>query len=151
GRGIASMAVNGSEVIAADGITLLLREDRSDTWTMGADRFVEPVAEILDGLEWTVEETGPLRARVRAEAWLGHSSLRWTLSVEAHRPSLSIRIEVNLSERHRLLQLVLALTGPVLRRTDGLVGGEVDRGEGQTEWPVQGWSRLQLPATAVAL
>ncbi len=43
---------------------------------------------------WIVEETGPLRARVRIEGWLGHSRLRWTLSLQRAEKRLTMQIEV---------------------------------------------------------
>ena len=48
--------------------------------------FDEPVREVFAGEGWVVEEEGPLRARVRTEGWLGHSWIRWTLSVHRGDP-----------------------------------------------------------------
>ena len=56
----------------------------TDTWTFHTDRFVEPVetGSTTDG--WVVEETGPLRARVRSEGWLGRSG-----AMDAHAAPLT--------------------------------------------------------------
>ena len=128
-----------------------LRRDLSDTWTYYTDRFVEPVETILQTDGWVVEETGPLRARVRSEGWLGRSTVRWTLTLHRYEPRIHIRVEVNFSERFKLLQMAVHLAAPPARRTDGLPGGQVERTAGQTEWPVQGWSRVKLADRQLAL
>ncbi len=100
---------------------------------------------------WVVEESGPLRARVRAEGWLGNSAVRWTLTLHRGEPRLRIRVEVNFSERFRLLQMPVHLATVPDRRIDGLPGGRVERAGGETEWPVQGWSRVDVEGAQLAM
>jgi len=149
--GVRQLTVDGRAVLGAGGIGLHLRRDTTDTWTMDTDRFDEPVEEAFAADDWVVEEAGPLRARVRAEAWLGHSRVRWTLTLHRADPRLHLHLEVLFGERFRLLQLPIHLLEPPHSHTDGLPGGRVERAEGPTEWPVQGWSRVPTGAGYLAL
>jgi alpha-mannosidase len=77
--------------------------------------------------------------------------VRWTLTLHRDEPWIHIRVEVNFSERFKLLQMPVHLAAPPARRTDGLPGGQVERIASPTEWPVQGWSRVQLEDRQLAL
>jgi alpha-mannosidase len=151
GSGIRRLIAGGRDLLGEGGVGLHLRRDLSDTWTFHTDRFVEPIETILQTDGWVVEETGPLRARVRSEAWLGRSAVRWTLTLHRDELRIHIRVEVDFSERFKLLQMPFHLTSSPARRTNGLPGGQVERTAGQTEWPVQGWSRVELADRQLAL
>jgi alpha-mannosidase len=151
GSGIRRLSVGGEDLLGENGIGLHLRRDMSDTWTFHTDRFVEPVETVLQTDGWVVEERGPLRARVRSEGWLGRSTVRWTLTLYRDEPRLHLRVEINFSERFKLLQMPVHLAAPPNRRTDGLPGGHVQRTPGPTEWPVQGWSRVDVADRQLAL
>jgi alpha-mannosidase len=137
--------------LGEDGVGLHLRRDLSDTWTFHTDRFDEPVETVLRTDGWVVEESGPLRARVRSEGWLGRSAVRWILTLHRDEPRLHLRVEVNFSDRFKLLQMPVHLAAPPARWTDGLPGGQVERTTGPTEWPVQGWSRMEVADRQLAL
>jgi alpha-mannosidase len=92
-----------------------------------------------------------LRARVRSEGWLGRSAVRWTLTLHRDEPRLHLRVEINFSDRFKLLQMPVHLVAPPARWTDGLPGGQVERTASPTEWPVQGWSRVELAGRQLAL
>jgi alpha-mannosidase len=149
--GIRALFVDGQNVFGEEGIRLHLRHDRTDTWTFHTDRFDEPVAKVFAGEGWIVEETGPLRARVRLDGTLGTSRLRWTLTLHRDDRRLQIKIEVNFNERFKLLQMPVRLAEPPVRRTDGLPGGWINRDAGLAEWPVQGWSRVDVRSRQAAL
>jgi alpha-mannosidase len=151
GSGIRRLTVGDQNLLGEDGIGLHLRRDLSDTWTFHTDRFVEPIETVLQTDGWVVEESGPLRARVRTEGWLGRSAVRWTLSLHRDEPRLHLRVEVNFSDRLKLLQMRVHLASPPTRWTDGLPGGQVERTAGPTEWPVQGWSRVDAADRQLAL
>jgi alpha-mannosidase len=151
GSGIPRLAVGDQSVLGEGGIGLHLRRDLSDTWTFHADRFDEPVETVLQTEGWVVEESGPLRARVRSEGWLGRSAVRWTLTLHRDESRLQMRVEINFNERFKLLQMPIRLAAPPVRRTDGLPGGQVERTAGPTEWPVQGWSRVEVADRQLAL
>ena len=92
-----------------------------------------------------VEETGPLRVRVRLEAALG--ALPRALDV-----SLCTRRARARDARSRSLRRALHAAADADRRspaaptrwTDGLAGGHVEREPGPAEWPFLGWSRLRV-------
>ncbi len=149
--GIRSLTVDSRNVLGEGGVGLHLREDHTDTWTFHTDRFDEPVATVLEGEGWVVEEKGPLRARVRLDGTLGESRVRLTLTLHRDDPGLRVAVEVNFNERFKLLQMPVHLAGPPTRRTDGLAGGQVDRDPGPTEWPMQGWSRVDTEDRQLAL
>src|SRR5215203_5276358 len=122
GSGIRRLISGGRDLLGEGGVELHLRRDLTDTWTFHTDRFVDPVETVLQTEGWIVEETGPLRARVRSEGWLGRSAVRWTLTLHRDEPRIHIRVEVNFSERLNLLQMPVHLAAPPTRRTDGLAG-----------------------------
>ena len=66
GSGIRRL-IAGRRNLLGEGVGLHLRRDLTDTWTFHTDRFVDPVEAVLQTEGWIVEETGPLRARVRLE------------------------------------------------------------------------------------
>jgi alpha-mannosidase len=151
GSGIRRLLVGEQNLLGEGGIGLHLRRDLSDTWTFHTDRFDEPVEMVLQTVGWVVEESGPLRARVRSEGWLGRSALRWTLTLHRDQPRLHLQVEINFSERFKLLQMPVHLVASPARWTDGLPGGHVERSASPTEWPVQGWSRVEVADRQVAL
>jgi alpha-mannosidase len=140
--GIAAIAFDGRPLLADPGIVLQLRQDHTDTWSAGTDRWTEPVAATLSGGKWAVEETGPLRASVRMEHRLGTSRLRWTISLHRDDPRIFLHLEINFDERHTMLQLGIQLAQAPVRRTDAVPGGAIRRPLSPVEYPVQGWSRL---------
>ncbi|HEX7003724.1 MAG TPA: glycoside hydrolase family 38 C-terminal domain-containing protein [Trueperaceae bacterium] len=143
-RGIAAIDFQGEPLLAQGGIGLHLREDSTDTWTFHTDRFDERVVESFVGNGWLVEEEGPLRARLRTEGRIGTSRLRWSLDLYRGEPRLAMRIEINFDERHKLLQMPIRLASEPAKWLCGLAGGHVERPSGPAEWPVQGWSRVDL-------
>jgi alpha-mannosidase len=149
--GIRWLLVKGRNVLGERGICLHLREDHTDTWTFLTDRFEEPVAAEFRCDGWVVEETGPLRARVRAEGWLGRSWVRWTLSLCRNDPRLHLLLETTFAERYTALQLPIHLAGMPSRWTDGLAGGSIERKPNPAEWPVLGWSRVEAGEQRLAL
>jgi len=150
-RGIGRLLTGGRDILGEGGIGLHLRRDRTDTWTFHADHFRDEVEVTFRGGAWVVEERGPLRARVHTEGWLGHSRVRWTVSLCRDDPRLYMDLEVLFAERFRLLQMPVRLTSAPASWVDGQAGGHVERRPGPTEWPVQGWSRVDTGDRAVAL
>ena len=157
GGGVRALRLDGRELLGEGGIGLHLRHDASDTWTHDLDHFPEPVAARLEGAGWEVEEAGPLRARVRLEAGLGASRVRWTLTLEAGATRLGLALDVLWAERLMLLQMPIALPAAPASWTSGLAGGAVTRPPSPAEWPVCGWSSagelalVTLDASSVSL
>jgi alpha-mannosidase len=150
-KGIAGIAVAGEPVLGGEGVRLHLRTDHSNTWGARSDRFDEPVEAVFATDSWVVEETGPLRARVRAEGRLGGSPIRWTLTLHAGEPRLYMQLETIFSEHYRLLQMPIDLATPPQRWTAGLAGGHMERVPSPIEWPVQGWSVAHAGGQDIAL
>jgi alpha-mannosidase len=149
-HGVAGVRFRDEDLLAPEGIRLHLRRDSTDTWVMQTDQFGEAVSDVLQLGEWIVEESGPLRARVRNEGKLGESHLRWTLSLERDSAHLHMEIEVLFAEKFSLLQMATHLAREPRAWRDGLAGGDVDRKLGSAEWPVQGWSRIGLGKSELA-
>ena len=122
GGGVRALRLDGRELLGEGGIGLHLRHDASDTWTHDLDHFPEPVAARLERAGWEVEEAGPLRARVRLEAGLGASRVRWTLTLEAGATRLGLALDVLWAERGMLLQMPIALRATPASWTSGLAG-----------------------------
>ena len=140
--GISQIAFRGVNLLGRGGIGLQLRHDSTDTWTFHTDRWTEAVEARLGGGAWQVEESGPLRGRVRMDARLRNSRVTWTVSVCEGEPRLEIDLLVNFDERFTLLQMPVRLADQPSRWVDGIAGGHVARSSGPTEWPFLGWSRL---------
>ena len=149
-RGIASLDLDGRPALGDGGVTLQLREDTADTWGFHIDRFAEPVEERAGGLEWRVEEGGPLRARLVSEFRMGHSAFRWTLSLHRGEPLVRVLLEVDFGERYRVLQMPVSLASPPGGWRASLAGGAVDRDCSPVEWPMHGWGR-GVPGEGVGL
>jgi alpha-mannosidase len=148
---ISAMEFDGESLLGANGIDLHLRQDQTDTWTFTTDRFDEPIDATFASDGWVVEETGPLRARVRTEGCLGNSWIRWTLSLCREDPRVTMVVEINFSEKYKALQMPIHLATTPSRWSDGLAGGLVERRPNPAEWPVLGWSRMEVDGTAVAI
>ncbi len=85
--------------------------DETDTWVMETDAFTQPIERMFssEAEPWTAEEHGPLRARIRLEGWLGHSRVRWTLSLLRHEPCLIIELDLHFCDHLKLLQMPVHL------------------------------------------
>jgi len=138
--GIDRVTIDGRDLLGSGGLSLRLREDPADTWGFHVNRFAGEIVATLSNCEWVVEETGPLRARVRCETVIGRSPLRLTLSLHAGSATVEIELHVTYSERFKLLQMPISLPVPASVWRAGLAGGAVDRETGPIEWPLHGWA-----------
>jgi alpha-mannosidase len=149
--GLAALAFRGRDLLGPAGLGLHLRRDTTDTWTFHTDRWEEPVEATFAHAVWQVEETGPLRVRVRLDGRLRHSRIRLTVALNRDEPALHLELEVTFDERLTLLQMPVALAEAPARWTDGLADGAVDRTASPAEWPFLGWSRLRVADTDIGL
>jgi len=62
-----------------------------------------------------------------------------------------VRELVTFGERFTLLQMPISLAAPPRRWAGGLPGGGVERDPSPTEWPVQGWSRVEVGGAPLAI
>jgi alpha-mannosidase len=149
--GISEIAFRGVNLLGRGGIGLHLRHDSTDTWTFHTDRWDEAVEARLGGGTWQVEESGPLRGRVRMDTRLRNSRVTWTVSLCEGESRIEIDLLVNFDERFTLLQMPVRLADRPSRWVDGIAGGHVGRFSGPTEWPFLGWSRLTVGKTDIGL
>jgi alpha-mannosidase len=149
--GIAQLIASGESLLGPDGLGLRLREDRADTWGFHIDRFAGPITDALDSLTWIVQETGPLRGRVRAQVLFGRTSVDWTLTIHAGQPWIDMRLDVVSAERFRLLQMPIQLPHSPTGWRCGLAGGAIDRAPEPVEWPLQGWAYPTMTGASVVL
>ena len=151
-HGVGDIALDGHDLLGDGGMTLEVRRDTTDAWSVGAERYDEPVVAAFEASgEWQVEESGPLRARVWCEGWIAHSRARWTLSVERASPCLDMTVEIVFNEPGRLLQLSISLVAAPAGWMIGLPGGLLSRLPDGREWPLQAWTCLDLPEASLAV
>ncbi|MBK1825875.1 glycoside hydrolase family 38 C-terminal domain-containing protein [Haloferula rosea] len=150
-NGIRSLKWNGKEFLGKEGISLQLREDQGDTWVFHNTAFEEALAGNLTDLEWTLEDEGPIRARMFADQTLGDSKIRIAVTVYEGKPEVHINLHVVFSERHKLLQLPIHLQAYPNTWNSGLAGGHVTRKPGVDEMPFCGWDSVQMPGASLSL
>lgn len=149
--GICSMEWKGKELLGEGGLSLLLREDHGDTWVFHETAFEEDVCGNLEGLEWTVEDNGPLRTRLFADQVVGDSKIRIAVTLYAGQPELHLDLQVVFSERYKMLQMPIQLAASPSGWTSGLAGGHVKRQSGRDEMPFCGWDSIQTSGASLSL
>jgi alpha-mannosidase len=117
-----------------------VREDPSDTWSHGIDRYAGAVAGCFHPTGSVVEEAGPLRASLRVEAAFGRSTLGISARLYAGDPRLELEMRVDWRERHRVAKLALRFAGPLARRTDGIQDMGLERPQDGREYPLVDWT-----------
>ncbi len=120
-----------------------LRKDKSDTWTFTQNRFDEAVFAGASEWNWQLEESGPLRAKLRGECEIGRSRLRLWVSLGCKSETVEWRLEVHWNERYALLQMSINGPDAIATRRDGLVGGHIERARDEFEHPFQKWSQFE--------
>ena len=138
--GIRQIHFDGRALLGDCGLSLRLRQDLADTWGFHIDRFAGEITDTLVDCAWVVEERGPLRGRLRAQATIGRSPVRITLSLHHDRPEIDLQMEVQYIERNRLLQMPIDLAANSTSWRCGLAGGAVSREPSPVEWPLHGWT-----------
>lgn len=149
--GIRSLIFGKRELLGRRGWSLQMRHDHGDTWVFHQSRFDEEITAGLAGLEWTLEDEGPLRARLFADAVMGGSRLRLGVTLYAGQPELHLHLRVVFSEEHKMLQMPLHLATAPVGWTSGLAGGEVERTPGPDEMPFCGWDAVKLGGLGLTL
>ncbi len=122
-----------------ESVRVEVREDPSDTWSHGIDRFAGTVAGSFTVRASTVEESGPVRWALRLKAGFGASELEVSLRTYAGDPRLELDLGIDWRERRRVAKLVLTFAGPVEKRTDGIQGMGLERPQDGREYPLIDW------------
>lgn len=121
-----------------------VRDDASDTWSHGIDRFGGAVAGCFRPTASAIEESGPLRASLRVEASFGASSLQLSARRYAGDPRLELELLVDWRERLRIAKLVLSFGEGVNGRTDGIQEAGLERPQDGREYPLIDWTAARL-------
>ncbi|MCU0752841.1 MAG: hypothetical protein MUC40_07445 [Akkermansiaceae bacterium] len=150
-KGIGSLRLQDRELLGADGLSLHLREEHGDTWVFHQTGFNEDIASRLGGLEWIIEDSGPLRARAFADQALGNSKIRIAVTIHAGKPEIHLHLQVVFAERHKMLQMPIHLAEAPTGWTSGLAGGHVKRAPGPDEMPFCGWDSVQSAGASLSL
>lgn len=150
-QGIGSILWRGRELLGGGGLSLHLREEHGDTWVFHQTGFNEDIVSRLDGLEWTIEDNGPLRTRAFADQSIGDSKVRLGVTVYAGKPEIHLHLQVVFSERHKMLQMPIQLAAKPDGWTSGLAGGHVKRSPGLNEMPFCGWDSVQGKGHSLSL
>ena len=150
-QGIGSLKWKGTELLGPEGLSLLLREDHGDTWVFHQTAFEEEVSAKLAGLEWTVEDDGPLRTRLFADQCLGDTKIRIAVTAYAGKPEVHVNLQVVFSEQYKMLQMPIQLATAPSGWISGLAGGHVERKSGPDEMPFCGWDSIQTSGASLSL
>jgi alpha-mannosidase len=125
-------------------LTKLLRldliDDPSDTWSHGIDRYAES-GEVVVWSSAKPVEAGPCMWSWQQTAAIGDSRIKAEWRVYRGQPSVSLKLEVDWREKHKLLKLAAA-GGFGDQRVDGIMGGKVQRPNDGRELPLRDWTYL---------
>jgi len=124
--------------------TFILKEDLSDTWGHGLDRFSGP---IVGRAEWTSLsplEQGPLMEIWKSTGTVGQSLLSAEWRCYPGHAHFDLHLLVDWREQHKVLNLVFDLKEPVFWREDGIPGGILERKMDGRELPLRDFSKLIL-------
>jgi alpha-mannosidase len=125
----------GSTVLPVPRLALIT--DNSDTWSHNIDRYDEGPAESARWEEPALVDRGPLMASVVQTGRIGESRLWSEWRVYADEPFVEWVLRVTWLETHRVLKLVLPLADSPKTRTDGVMGGTVERANDGVERPLR--------------
>jgi len=129
---------------------LHLIDDKTDTWSHGVDRYAEDVTDTARWQEAEVVDKGPLMASAIQHGSIGESRLTAEWRVYAGSNAIELRLQVHWLEKSKVLKLVVpANMGP--RRTDGILGGNLERSNVGKEAPLRDWTLLEVQGTTLGI
>ncbi len=130
----------GDTVLSAPRLDLV--EDLTDTWSHGVDRYPEAPLTAVSWNEPHAAESGPVMAALVQQGRFGHSWVLAEYRVYHAEPFVELLLRVHWAEQFKALKLTLALPGRLTRRTDGVLGGALDRALDGSERPLRDWTLL---------
>jgi alpha-mannosidase len=137
---------NRAEVFAAPAaVPIVIDERHCDTWAHGVFAFRDEAGR-FGGARLSVIETGPLRARLRAESRYESSTLVQEFLLYRNRREVEVRVTVDWREHHAMLKLAFPvnIAGPTA--TSEIPFGFMPRPANGNEQPGQRWVCLHGPA-----
>ncbi len=123
---------------------LALLSDPTDTWSHGVDRYTEGPAVCACWNDPATIETGPLRAAMIQTGMIGASPLRWEWRLYAGEPYVELIMRIEWREEQQLLKLIVVAPGVLEGRTDGILGGHLDRPNNGKELPCRDFTLLRV-------
>ena len=118
--------------------------DASDTWSHGVDRYIEGPALSANWNHPALIEFGPLRAAMIQTGVIGHSPLRAEWRLYAGEPFVELILRVDWREEQKLLKLVCTAPEAFQHRTDGILGGHLERPLNGQELPLRDFTLLGI-------
>lgn len=123
---------------------LELREDPSDTWSHGVERYGGPVVAPATWASSAILDRGPLMAALEQMGHIDTSPVRCEWRVYAGAPFVELLLHVHWCAQFKVLKLVLALPGDVEQRVDGIPGAVLQRAADGREYPIRDLTLLTL-------
>jgi alpha-mannosidase len=125
------------------GLTIVVRQDHSDTWSHGIPAFGEPVAGHFGIERLAVEDRGPVRAAWRMDGRFDASEMALWVRLYCGDPRVEIALWVNWRQKQQVAKLALPLREPITERVDGIPGGCIVRPTDGHEYPVHDWTLVR--------
>ena len=121
-----------------------LIEDPSDTWSHWIDRYPAGPGVSAQWSTASLIDRGPLMASLIQTGALAESTLRAEWRVYGGEAFVELRLGVHWRAKQKLLKFVVPLPVGVERRTDGILGGHIERDNNACERPLRDWTLLHL-------
>lgn len=126
----------------------LVRQDTSDTWSHGLDRFNEPVIGSFTQRNVYIDESGPLRTTLNWITFWDTSKLVVKVRLYRNEPWAEILITTIWNAKHALLKCQVKNSTPGFdSRVDGIPGSFQPRPLDATEFPFHDWTLLDIKDT----
>ncbi len=114
-----------------------------DAWDIDI-YYGEKQAEIVDLIESTVEETGPVRGSLRLRWRFRDSTITQRITLHAESPRIDFRTEIDWHEVQTLLKVAFPVAVRATRATYDIQFGSIERpAHWNTSWD---WARFEVPA-----
>jgi alpha-mannosidase len=123
---------------------LVAFDDPSDTWSHGLSRYERKNPEAAEWSEPIPEDRGPLMESLFQNGSIGRTEIHAEWRLYRDQPWIECRLRVTWAEKHRILKLEWNLPSEIVRRTDGIMGGCIERAPDGRELPMRDWTRLTL-------
>jgi alpha-mannosidase len=120
------------------GARALILDDPSDTWSHNVRAYADEIGAFAHA-ETTLEENGPLRARVRVQSTYGASTLITDWLLYAGSPALEARVTLDWHEQRKILKFSFPVDVTEPRATYEIAYGNIVRDTNGDEDPGQRW------------
>jgi alpha-mannosidase len=144
-------AIPDGDLLTAQGISIAVYEDYSDTWSHGIDRFDGKLCGAFSTKDpWQIIEEGPLRAGMRNLLHYDKSILDARVYLHDSEPAVRFRFRLTWRGRHRIVKLLIPPAFQQACRIDGIPGGCLKRACDGKEYPVHNYLSVSNGHTFLA-